>query len=356
MEQFGDNPPVDGVIGYIESNGQPGFQNDEAVYVDDFIEPGVIVHTLCYNCTCEEEIECQQNICEPCNEDEEEVYVDDECCPQCIPKQDKCQLRYEEKKIVFKNENGNQCETKSAIPISYCAGACDSYDSSVIYNMNGEPVLHNHECKCCTGEGELVEQNVDCVKDGKQKIKIKMYTSCGCNQCEGEDKSAKKSPTVTKRSKSSNNDPTVPEEYKNEKNTQPKMVATKQQDDIKTDDLFYKSGLVQFAEIEPKKGQDALDKSGGYYELNEDSTYLLVLLDIDQQVEEISFVTKGDGEVSLEVTDEDNSYMVKEKNISEGTHSYSAKSGIARDLVLTLSKDEESCRISKLRIKYKQEN
>ena len=49
MEQFGTSPPEDNIIGYIEMDGIEGFSEDEAVYVGDHIEPGVVVHTLCYN-------------------------------------------------------------------------------------------------------------------------------------------------------------------------------------------------------------------------------------------------------------------------------------------------------------------
>ena len=49
MDQFGENPPADGIIGYVESDGIEGFSEEEAVYINDKIEPGVVVHTLCYN-------------------------------------------------------------------------------------------------------------------------------------------------------------------------------------------------------------------------------------------------------------------------------------------------------------------
>jgi hypothetical protein len=49
MDQFNGNPPDDGIIGYIDSDDNNEFSEDEAVYIGDTIEPGVVVHTLCYN-------------------------------------------------------------------------------------------------------------------------------------------------------------------------------------------------------------------------------------------------------------------------------------------------------------------
>ena len=73
----------------------------------------------------------------------------------------------------------------SQVEITYCAGACDSYDSSTIYSIDGETIVHDHECKCCTGEGELEELTVNC-GSRKRQIKIKKFHTCGCNRCEGE--------------------------------------------------------------------------------------------------------------------------------------------------------------------------
>ncbi len=46
---------------------------------------------------------------------------------------DKCSLRSETKKIEFTDEEGQLCVTPDEVTITYCAGACDSYDSSTIY-------------------------------------------------------------------------------------------------------------------------------------------------------------------------------------------------------------------------------
>ena len=95
------------------------------------------------------------------------------------------------------------------------------------------------------------------------------------------------------------------------------MVASKKDKDVKTDDLYYGSDLMQYAEVEPDQGEDAFDKSGKTFELNEASPFLLVLLDYEEQVEEISFVTKGNGKVKMEMTDEDSSVMVKVKSTNK---------------------------------------
>jgi hypothetical protein len=44
--------------------------------------------------------------------------------------------------------------------------------------------LHDHECKCCTGVGELVAQTVDCESEGERQIYIKMFTECACHVCD----------------------------------------------------------------------------------------------------------------------------------------------------------------------------
>ena len=45
---FGENPPTDGSIGYIELDGIDGFTDeDDEVRLDDSIEPGVKVHIKC---------------------------------------------------------------------------------------------------------------------------------------------------------------------------------------------------------------------------------------------------------------------------------------------------------------------
>lgn len=50
MEQFGESPPSDGIIGWIETDGQPGFSDgDEPVMLGDHIENDVTVYSLCYN-------------------------------------------------------------------------------------------------------------------------------------------------------------------------------------------------------------------------------------------------------------------------------------------------------------------
>ena len=50
MEQFGESPPADGIIGWIETDGIPGYsEDDEPVHIGDHIEHDVTVYSLCYN-------------------------------------------------------------------------------------------------------------------------------------------------------------------------------------------------------------------------------------------------------------------------------------------------------------------
>lgn len=102
---------------------------------------------------------------------------------------DTCRIHEEMKKIHFKGENDTICVTRSEIRITYCKGACDSYDSSIIYNLDGDVVLHEHECECCTGgRGELQTITVDCFEKGLKEIKIRMLIDCECNVCEDKSK------------------------------------------------------------------------------------------------------------------------------------------------------------------------
>jgi len=339
MEQFGSTPPEDNIIGYVEIDGIEGFSDDEAVYVGDHIEPGVIVHTLCYNCTCEDEIQCVQTICEPCNEGEEEVYVDGDCCPKCIPQEDKCSLRFETKKIEFTSEKGNLCITKSEIPVSYCRGACDSYDSSIVYTLDGEAILHDHECKCCSGTGELVTHTVDCFSEGPREIKIMMFNQCGCNKCAGEE-------LVSESGSSSGND----------EESSSVVMSAGASSNSSYDIIAYDSKLRDNVEFQPSGVVKSLDHSNSFYQLSDNSPYMLFLMDIDRQVESISFQTEGKGKLALEVTDSSNKYMLNEKITTDNEAAPVVKipsMGIAKDLVLKLKSPGKSVKISNLRVTYK---
>ena len=49
LTQFQESPPADGLIGYIESDGITGESVEEAVYIGDSIEAGVVIHVQCSN-------------------------------------------------------------------------------------------------------------------------------------------------------------------------------------------------------------------------------------------------------------------------------------------------------------------
>ena len=346
MEQFGGSPPSDGIIGWIETDGVPGFsEDDEPVSIGDHIENDVTVYSLCYNCTCEDEIQCQQHICTPCEEGEEEIYVEGECCPRCQPKSDKCSLRSETKKIEFTDEEGQLCVTPDEITITYCAGACDSYDSSTIYSIDGETIVHDHECKCCTGEGELVSQSVKCGSRTRE-IKIKMFHTCGCNRCEGEGLSEKKS--TDKRSKyskrSSSHSPTLPPEYQTSD-----TLSSKQQIN-KNDAITYDSKLLKNVDFNPPQAKDALYKSGSSYPLRSDSTFLLMKLNVDRDVDSISFNTAGSGKIRVDILDEDDEFILQKMISQSGTHTYELN-GRPMDLMITLV-DGSEVDVSKLILNY----
>jgi len=340
MEQFDESPPADGIIGYVESDGIEGFSEDEAVYIDDVIEPGVIVHTLCYNCTCEEEIECKQTVCDICAEGEEEVYVDGECCPQCKKIEDKCSLRYETKKIEFTNEKGNYCVTKEEIPISYCRGACDSYDSSIVYTLDGDAILHDHECKCCSGTGELVTHTVDCFSEGPRDIKIMMFNQCGCNKCAGEE-------LVSESSSSTSDD--------DDESTS--VVMSNDSTANSTDIIAFDSKLRDLVDLTPATAVQSLYNSKNSFRLSDSNSYIQMLMtDIERQVDSISFQTQGEGKIKIEMKDAADHYMINENiNTSSNAEPFVKipKSGLAKDMVIKLVSNGKYVNISNLKVTYK---
>lgn len=81
--------------------------------------------------------------------------------------------------------DGKLCVSLEDVPIGYCKGACASHDQTSVYSFNGNDVLyHEHECKCCSGEGKLHQRIVDCEGE-ERKVMVKTLTSCGCNTCGG---------------------------------------------------------------------------------------------------------------------------------------------------------------------------
>lgn len=359
MDQFNDTAPIDGVIGWIESDGVPGKSDDDTVvYVGDSIENDVVVYTLCYNCTCGgEEIECQQKVCEVCQEGYEEYYVEGDCCPRCKPVvEETCQLREETKVITFTDENGAVCVTPEEVTITYCAGGCQSYDSSAIYTFDGQAIVHNKECKCCTGEGDLVAQDVKCGSKTRS-IQIKMFHTCGCNKCDGAEElaaaaaAAKKAANEKKPKharRSLNHAATLPEEY----------MVTKQQSNkkpiSKKDDIAFNTKLVEKVTFEPAKAKYALMDSPTKFSLDKDSKYMNLDIQIDRPVESISFVTQGKGEIRMDVIDTKSKFILK-KTISEGgSHTFDLK-GQPLDVMFTLL-DNKTVSIADLIIKYKPES
>jgi hypothetical protein len=355
MEQFNETVPVNGIIGWIETDGVPGKSDgDEEVFVDDVIENDVVVYTLCYNCTCDDEIQCQQQICEPCKEGEEQYYVEDDCCPKCHPVvQETCQLRHESKVIEFHDEEGTLCVTPEEVDITYCAGACHSEDQSSIYSFDGETIVHNKDCKCCTGEGNLQAQQVMCGQKIRE-IKIKMFHTCGCNQCEGAEEqaaAAKKSASEKKPKharRSISHSATLPDEYKVSKNQKPDKPISKK------DDIAFNSKLVNKVDFEPTKAKYALMDSPSSYTLNKQNSYILMKMSIDRKVDSISFNTHGKGTVRVDVIDKNDKFLLKKKVTEDGSHSYSL-TGKPLDVMLTLLDDSKPVDISKLIVKYKPE-
>ena len=51
------------------------------------------------------------------------------------------------------------------------------------HSFDENVVLHDHECKCCSGEGTLKSHKVICA-GVERTIKVKMFEKCGCNRCD----------------------------------------------------------------------------------------------------------------------------------------------------------------------------
>ena len=49
LAQFHENPPADGIIGYIDRDGIEGVSENEEVHIGDSIEAGVVVKIQCSN-------------------------------------------------------------------------------------------------------------------------------------------------------------------------------------------------------------------------------------------------------------------------------------------------------------------
>ena len=76
------------------------------------------------------------------------------------------------------------------------------------------------------------------------------------------------------------------------------------------DVIAYDSKLRDYVEFQPSQAVKSLEKSNSFYKLNDNNPYMLFLLDIDRQIESISFVTEGEGKIGVELTDSTNNYML----------------------------------------------
>ena len=76
------------------------------------------------------------------------------------------------------------------------------------------------------------------------------------------------------------------------------------------DIISYDSKLRDSVEFQPSAAVKSLDNSKSFYKLSDKNPYMLFLIDVDRQVESISFQTEGEGKLGLEVTDSTNKYML----------------------------------------------
>jgi hypothetical protein len=125
--------------------------------------------------------------CAPCQEGYERVPTEDDCC-HCEPSNE-CQLSTRYEVLTVMRPNGEECVSLGQIPITYCEGACPSFDSSPVYfydaNTNQATLAERDaECKCCTGQGDLVTQTVYCGdNDEALDVHIQQFDHCVCQEC-----------------------------------------------------------------------------------------------------------------------------------------------------------------------------
>ena len=235
---------------------------------------------------------------------------------------DKCSLRYETKKIEFTNERGSYCVTQEEIPISYCRGACDSYDSSIVYTLDGDAILHDHECKCCSGTGELVTHTVDCFGEGPRDIKIMMFNQCGCNKCAGEGKYSISTNIYSSYSITLHNhyssftelvsDSSATAEGEDESTS---VVMSSGSTLNSTDVIAFDSKLRQLVDLTPASAVNSLYNSNSSFHLSDSNSYIqMVMTDIERQVDSISFQAEGEGKIKLEMKDAADHYMINVSN------------------------------------------
>jgi len=66
QNNFPNYQEEDDNIGFVELDGEPGFSStEEGFQLGDVLEPGVILHINCNNCTCDDSVlHCSNNVCE----------------------------------------------------------------------------------------------------------------------------------------------------------------------------------------------------------------------------------------------------------------------------------------------------
>lgn len=64
------------------------------------------------------------------------------------------------------------------------------------------------------------------------------------------------------------------------------------------------------ATLQPQASSSALDGSGSYYALMTNSSYMMISLDTNRQIDRLSFVATGTGVVTVEVKDGMNDHLL----------------------------------------------
>jgi len=127
--------------------------------------------------------------CAPCQKGYERDPQPNDCC-HCKKtpsgQGEKCRLQIVNEVVEVVNSNGVYCRTNVPIDLSYCSGACSSHDRPVI-TFGDNVYEHDVECKCCKGQGQERTYDVYCDDQSTSTVKIYQMSSCGCEDCPGED-------------------------------------------------------------------------------------------------------------------------------------------------------------------------
>jgi len=111
-----------------------------------------------------------------------------ECCGTCgaplVPSEE-CQLTTSAAEVkTFTLSDGASCLSDLPIAVTYCQGACSSYDRGEFIMVDtGELIRHDEECTCCQGTGDIVTYGATCDNGDAISFAIRQMNFCQCNAC-----------------------------------------------------------------------------------------------------------------------------------------------------------------------------